>query len=208
MTILALLMVPILVLPLVADLSATETEALLAADYLIWALFAMEYGTKLYLAPDRWWFVRHNIPDLIIVVVPFLRPLRIMRSARALRLLRLTRLLAFMTEGLKRARLIFLHGGLRYVLLVVVVIVFAAAGIETAFEHAAPGANIHNYADALWWSVVTITTVGYGDRFPVTGGGRGVAVMLMITGIALFGVLAAISRRISWARNKMIWETA
>ena len=59
------------------------------------------------------------------------------------------------------------------------------------FERNAKGSNIHNYPDALWWAIVTVTTVGYGDRFPVTGGGRTVAVILMLLGIGLIGVLTA-----------------
>src|ERR1700729_4630439 len=53
------------------------------------------------------------------------------------------------------------------------------------------GSTIHSYGGALWWAVVTVTSVGYGDQYPVTVAGRAVAVVLMITGIALFGVVAA-----------------
>ena len=59
------------------------------------------------------------------------------------------------------------------------------------FERNAPGSNIHSYKDAIWWAVVTVTTVGYGDRFPVTEGGRAVAVVLMFVGIGLIGTLTA-----------------
>ena len=59
------------------------------------------------------------------------------------------------------------------------------------FEENAKGSNIHDYPDALWWAIVTVTTVGYGDRYPVTEGGRAVAVILMLVGIGLIGVLTA-----------------
>jgi voltage-gated potassium channel len=59
-----------------------------------------------------------------------------------------------------------------------------------AFERGDPEANITSIPDALWWAATTVTTVRYDDRFPSTAGGRGVAVVLMITGIALFGFLA------------------
>src|SRR5208282_3565148 len=75
------------------------------------------------------------------------------------------------------------------------VLIAAAATLITGswlvllFEENARGSNIHNYSDALWWAIVTVTTVGYGDRFPVTEGGRAVAVILMLVGIGLIGVL-------------------
>jgi voltage-gated potassium channel len=59
------------------------------------------------------------------------------------------------------------------------------------FEGGNPDANIASYPDALWWAVTTITTVGYGDRFPMSSAGRAVAVVLMIAGIAMFGVITA-----------------
>jgi hypothetical protein len=74
MMILALAMIPLIVVPLIMDLSPGMDHALVAIDYLIWAAFTIEYVVKLCLAPDRWRFVKANIPDLIIVVVPMLRP--------------------------------------------------------------------------------------------------------------------------------------
>lgn len=191
LTILALAMIPLIVLPLVVDLSPATDRAFLAIDYLIWAVFAAEYVIKLYLAPNRRRFVLHNIPDLIIVVVPMLRPLRVLRSVRLLRLLRLTRLIAFAVEGLSEIRGIVRHRGLNWVLLIVLVLNLVAAAMVLEFERGNPNANIHSYPDALWWAVTTITTVGYGDRFPMSPAGRGVAVVLMISGIAMFGVLTA-----------------
>jgi voltage-gated potassium channel len=191
LTILALVMVPLIVLPLVVDLSPGTESAFLAIDYLIWAVFAAEYAIKLYLAPNRRQFVAHNIPDLIIVVVPMLRPLRVLRSARLLRLLRLIRLVAFAIEGLGEVRGILRHRGLNWVLLIVLVLNLIAAAMVLEFERGNPDANITSYPDALWWAVTTITTVGYGDRFPMSPAGRGVAVVLMIAGIAMFGVITA-----------------
>jgi voltage-gated potassium channel len=189
--VLALAMIPLIVVPLVVDLSPGLDRALLAVDYLIWAAFAVEYVVKLYLAPERWRFVKANIPDLVIVVVPMLRPLRVLRSARLLRLLRLTRLIAFAVEGLEETREVLRRRGLSWVLLIVLALNLVAAALVLTFERDMPGSNIHSYPDALWWAVTTITTVGYGDRFPMSPAGRGVAVVLMLAGIALFGVITA-----------------
>jgi len=191
MMVLALAMIPLIVVPVVVDLSSGMDRALLAVDYLIWAAFAFEYAVKLLLAPDRWRFVKANIPDLVVVVVPMLRPLRVLRSVRLLRLLRLARLIAFAVEGLHETRSILRRRGLSWVLLFVLALNLVAAALVLTFERDMPNGNIHSYPDALWWAATTITTVGYGDRFPMSPAGRGIAVVLMVSGIALFGVITA-----------------
>ena len=65
------------------------------------------------------------------------------------------------------------------------------AGLMTFAERSAKGWNIHNFGQGLWWAVETVTTVGYGERYPVTTLGQGVAVFLMLVGIGLIGVLTA-----------------
>lgn len=191
MMVLAALFIPVLVLPLAVHLSSGVSEALDAADYSLWALFAGEYATKLYLAQDRWHFVKTHVPDLIVVAVPLLRPLRVARSVRLVRALRGVRALSFAVVAVRELRRLLAHRNLHFVLLAVVVLVFVAASFELEFERHVADSNIHSYPDALWWAVVTITTVGYGDKFPLTSAGRGVAVLLMVSGIALFGVLTA-----------------
>jgi voltage-gated potassium channel len=155
LTVLALVMIPLIVLPLVVDLSPGTESAFLAIDYLIWAVFAAEYAIKLYLAPNRRQFVARHIPDLIIVVVPMLRPLRVLRSVRLLRLLRLVRLAAFAAKGVHETRGILRHRGLRWVLLIVLVLNLIAAAMVLEFERGNPDANITSYPDALWWAVTT-----------------------------------------------------
>lgn len=108
-----------------------------------------------------------------------------------LRLLRLVRVAAVLARALGRARSILTHKGLHFVLLAVILIVFAGAAAELAFEAHEPASNIRDFGDAIWWAVVTVTTVGYGDRFPVGAAGRGVAVVLMLVGIGLVGAVTA-----------------
>jgi voltage-gated potassium channel len=191
MMVLALAMIPLIVGPLVLDLSPAMERAFLSIDHVLWAVFAAEYGIKLYLAPNRRRFVAHHIPDLIIVAVPMLRPLRVLRSVRLLRLLRLVLLGGFAAKGVREARSILRHRGLNWVLLIALVLNLVAAAAVLEFERGNPEANIDSYPDALWWAVTTITTVGYGDRFPMSPAGRGIAVVLMIAGIAMFGVITA-----------------
>jgi len=110
---------------------------------------------------------------IVVVVVPMLRPLRVLRGARLLRLLRLARLVAFAVEGLSEVRDVLRRRGLSWVLLIALALNLIAAALVLSFERDMPGSNINSYPDALWWAVTTITTVGYGDRFPMSPAGRG-----------------------------------
>jgi voltage-gated potassium channel len=94
-------------------------------------------------------------------------------------------------EGELRVESILKHHSLFRVLIAAVGTLFLGAWLVLLFEEKAKGSNIHDYPDALWWAIVTVTTVGYGDRYPVTEGGRVVAAILMLVGIGLIGVLTA-----------------
>ncbi len=188
--VLALVMVPLLILPLLVDLPAALEAIFVACDWFIWAVFAVEYVVRLVLTPDRRRFVRREWADLLIVILPFLRPLRVVRSARALRLLRLARLGSVLGEVFKLSKRLLVRHNLHYALLVILVVILGSASLVLAVEEGGDG-TIQTFGDALWWAVTTVTTVGYGDRFPVTPAGRGVAAFLMVTGIALFSLLTA-----------------
>jgi voltage-gated potassium channel len=181
---LAVAFVVVLAVPYVGDLSPAGRLALTAANVVIWLVFAIDYLARLYLAPDRRFFVRNNLIDLAIVVVPFLRPLR------ALRLLRLLRLAA--VGGVLFRRSSSLHARVSaYVTSATVVALILSALAMYDAERDAPDGNIHSFADALWWAATTVTTVGYGDRYPTTETGRLIAAALMLVGIALLGVVTA-----------------
>ena len=188
--VLALAMIPLLVLPLVLDLPSGVETAFIAADWFIWAAFAFEYVVRLSLTPSRWRFVRREWPDLLIIALPFLRPLRVVRSARALRALRLVRVAAFLGEVSQEGKRLLVRHHLHYALLVILVVIVGSAALVLAVEDG-HGGSIDSFGDALWWAASTVTTVGYGDTFPVTPAGRGIAVFLMVAGITLFGVLTA-----------------
>jgi voltage-gated potassium channel len=89
------------------------------------------------------------------------------------------------------ARLLVTSHGLHYAVLLASIVFFALAGLALAFERNAGEANIRTLGDALWWSMATATTVGYGDRFPVTTEGRTIAVLLMFLGVGLFSLMTA-----------------
>jgi voltage-gated potassium channel len=190
MLLLSLAIIPLLLVPLIWDLSHGLEATFLALDWFIWGAFVVECGIRLELAPDKWAFAKGNKIDLLVIVLPFLRPLRVMRSARALRVLRAARVVAFIGRGFDAATDVFTRHKLNYALAVTIATVFGSALLVESFERGVPNSNIGSLPDALWWAVTTVTTVGYGDRFPTTAAGRGVGVALMIVGVALFGFLA------------------
>ena len=188
--VLALLMVPLLLAPWVFDLP-TEVEASIAVlDWMIWGCFAFEFAVRLALVDGRRAFLRREWIDLLIVVLPMLRPLRIARSARALRLLRLGRVALLLAEATKEGRRLLLRHHLHFALLAAGAVIVGAAGLAFVAEEG-HGGPIDSFSDALWWAITTITTVGYGDTYPVTPAGRGVGVVLMLAGITLFGTITA-----------------
>jgi voltage-gated potassium channel len=127
MLVLALLWLPVLIVPLVSTLHGAVATSFEAFDYLVWVAFAAEYVAKIRLAADKGHYFRHHLVDLLVVAVPILRPLRL---AMLLRTLRLGRVVIVLGGGLRRAKSMLTHHGLHFVLLAVTVIVFAAAGLE------------------------------------------------------------------------------
>lgn len=161
---------------------------------IIWAAFVVDYLVRLVLAPARGrWFLGHLF-DLAAVALPLLRPLRLLRVVALVRVLQRNAGLA-----LRGRIMIYAAGG-------AALITFIASLAVLDAERSAPGASITTFPNALWWALVTITTVGYGDLAPVTATGRTIAALLMIGGVALIGVITATLA--SWIVSTMALESA
>jgi len=150
-----------------------------SASLVVWGVFVLDYVVRLALAVDRLRFVRHNWFDLLVIALPMIRPLRGMRSLVAVGML------ARGGSRLGRSDAVASVVGA----LVVGGAIAALAMLEAERQNA--DANIQTYGDSLWWALSTVTTVGYGDRYPTTVEGRLVAAGLMFGGIALLGVVTA-----------------
>lgn len=161
-------------------------EVILAVTYV---LFVMDYLIRLGLANHRSrWFFQHLV-DLAIVALPFLRPLRL------LRLVVLFSALQKAVGGAIRGRVI------TYTVFSSILLIYVASLAILEEERDVEGSVIKNFGDAVWWSITTVTTVGYGDLSPVTTAGRVVAVFLMIGGISLVGLVTATLA--SWVIEKV-----
>jgi voltage-gated potassium channel len=165
-------------------------EAATVANWLIWIVFALEIAFVLTVAPRKAAALRAHWLDLTIVVVTtplfgrFLSSLRLVRLARLLRLLRLT---AVLTRILQRERSITSATTFRFVGLLTVLVVVVSGAVESLVD-------THDFPtlwDGIWWSVVTVTTVGYGDIYPTSVGGRLIAMLVMLVGIGFLSVLTA-----------------
>ena len=181
-----------LVLPvLYPDMPPTARATLGPIDLGIWAAFLAEYLARLFVAPNRVAFILHNPLDLLLVVIPVLRPLRLVRSVTLIRAVRLTRIGAGTGRVVRQSRLRLASRAALLAAGSATIMILAASVMELDAERGAVHANITTFGDALWWAVSTITTVGYGDHYPVTAAGHAIAIVLMIVGVGMFGVVAA-----------------
>ena len=187
---LALLTIPLLLAPIVFDLSDGRERAIFALDWLIWGVFAADLLIRTWLAPRKLNYLRQHWFDVLLVALPFLRPLRVARSARVLRVLRVARVLAYVARASHATRTILVRHGAQSSLLFMGV-VLAVSVIAIYFAERSGGGPIDSLDTAVWWAITTATTVGYGDTYPVTPLGRGIAVVLMIVGIGVFAVFTA-----------------
>jgi voltage-gated potassium channel len=157
----------------------SQAHVLWLIAWAAWGLFVVDYFARLFLAPDRFrWFLQHWF-DLAIVALPFLRPLRLLR-------------LVVLLGALHKAAGNAIRGRVvTYTVSAVILLIYVASLAILTQERDQPGATINSFGNALWWSITTVTTIGYGDLYPVTVTGRVIAVALMIGGISLVGVVTA-----------------
>ncbi|MEU7478699.1 ion channel [Lentzea sp. NPDC042327] len=157
--------------------------------WLIWAVFAVEFAVRFTLAVDKPRFLKTHLFDLAAVLLPMIRQLRVLRLITVITLLNKK-----FQHKIRRRVSIYVAG-------VTAIVAFCASLAVLDAERHAENASITTFGDALWWTLTTMSTVGYGDRYPVTTEGRLVAGLLMIGGIALLGVITGTIA--SWLVEKL-----
>jgi voltage-gated potassium channel len=158
----------------------SSTQTLLnIVQWVSWIAFAADLIYGLSTAESKKKYLKKHPLEVAAVVLPFLRPLRLMRvisiGGLAIQKVAIGRQLGITIK----------------VFLTSIFVAYISAVQITITERGAEGSNIKNFGDGLWWAVTTVTTVGYGDRYPTTTQGRFLAAATMIMGISLMGVITA-----------------
>ncbi len=175
-------------------LSPAAVAACAAITWVTWGLFGLDYVMRVALTTDRRRYLVRHLHDLAVIALPLLRPLRLLR-------------LVTVVGALNRRAGASLRGRVAVYVAGTTTLLSAVAALAMLdAERDAAGANITTIGDALWWSAATITTVGYGDQYPVTTTGRVIAFGLMLAGIALLGVITATLA--SWIVERVNVENA
>lgn len=189
--ILALISVVLVILGF-TDLIDLEKPPYSIVDLVIWFVFLVDYIWRFSISKSKWSFIINNIFDLLAIlplnaIFTVFRLGRIFRLARLTKLVKLTRLLRIigLTGKLEKKLKIFLRtNGLIYILYVNFFIVLVGSSILSVVEE-------KSFSDSVWWSLVTVTTVGYGDIVPSSLFGKWLAVLLMLVGIGTIGMLTS-----------------
>ena len=178
-------------------------------DILIWLLFVGELVGFTYLAPSRSHYLKTHWYDVLIVFLPFLRVFRVfnlkiltvlersfLRTYKLLAHLfgaeaQLFRVFPLVAKFTAAARDLILKHKLNYLIAIIIAIVLLLGSLGSVFERTHPEANITNVYEGIWWGITSITTVGYGDRFPITLQGRLIGTVMMTLGVIIFSLLTA-----------------
>ncbi len=186
-TICTFLALTLLYLDLTGRIPQVDRDRYVIADTCLCAVFALEFLIMISLASNRRLYLRRHWVDLL-ASIPMVHEMRSLRAVRAMRLLRAFRAGSLLLRAFRQIEDSFAVPLMRSTLVVagVALIVGSLAIADVERENA----TLNSFEKGLWWCLVTMTTVGYGDAYPATGLGKFIAAILMIVGVGLFGAMA------------------
>ena len=190
---------PLLLLELISErLTKTDQNFITAINVLVFFAFAIDYLVELSVTRNRLTYVRSQWASLLIVVsqflalLPALGFLGILRGARALRIVgTISRVIGIGAASKEQGRKFFKEKAVSVAFGLAGFTLITSAVAFTIAEDVGAGRRINSFFDALWWSAATITTVGYGDIYPITYVGRIIAVFTMLIGVSTLAVVTA-----------------
>jgi voltage-gated potassium channel Kch len=188
LAVLSALWLIVLFAPELFDLSSTAETLTKIVDGLMWAIFVVDLLIRIALAPNdrlKWGLIG---PLIVVLSVPVAIYTVNDRFSYILRTIFFT---IVVLRALGTVRYFLRQRSILYLIVAEGVVIVIFGMLITAVERDAPGTTIHSLQDGLWWAVVTVATVGYGDTHPVTGEGRLVGVGLIVLGVAMFSILTA-----------------
>lgn len=189
---LALFSAILLIIELTIELAGSQLQIIIALDIFIAALFLFDFLYEYSNAHNRKEYMRKNWFYLLAAIPVAGGPFQAMRTIQLLRIVRIVRLYMRIKALSERTEAISKHSS-RYIFIALfsVVIIFTSSTLFYQYEQVA-NSGVNRYFDAVWWSVVTATSVGYGDIYPVTVQGRVIAMVLMVFGLALLGTIVGL----------------
>lgn len=173
---------------LFAPIDSESKQVLIGLDFIICSVFLLQLTIDLFRAENKTSYLKVHWIDFL-ASIPMIEPLRFARIFQILRVILVLRSSKRIFRELFRNRK---ETTLASIILLLVLLLTIGAGTILLLEHKQPGANITTGHDALWWAFVTISTVGYGDHYPVTNSGKLVASLVIICGVGVFGMISGL----------------
>lgn len=161
------------------NLSSNSQENINVIQWFCWTVFALDVLIGITFAKSKKLYLKSHPLEIVAILLPFLRPLRLLR---------------FISVGALVVQKVSVGKSVGITIRLAITSIFLAfiAAVEmTQVERVAPNGNIKTIGDGLWWALTTVTTVGYGDKYPTTNQGKLIALGIMLLGISLVGVISA-----------------
>ncbi len=206
----SLMVVVMTIVQLTMNLSPETNQVFNVLDVLMWLFFLIDYIYRLMKSEHKIRFIKENKID-VLTIIPYFSAFRLLRLIRVVevmplfRFMKVLRAAAMLSNVSKRIGVFFRTNNFHYVAGITLIVILLGAGGVSLVE-AMP------FKDALWWSIVTVTTVGYGDIVPKTGLGRIIASLSMMSGIGFIGLFTGtissyfLNRRVNEHQPKYVTE--